>query len=686
MVAETGHFALILALLVALVQAVVPLVGAARDDEAMMAVARPAAILQFLLLGTAFFALMYCYVTSDFSVLNVAENSYSNKPLFYKITGVWGNHPGSMMLWEMILTGYAAAVALFGGKLPRGLRTRALSVQSMVSFSFLLFILLTSNPFLRLSPAPLNGRGLNPLLEDPGLAFHPPILYLGYVGFSMAFSFAIAALIEGKIDAAWAHWIRPWSLAAWCFLTLGITGGSWWAYYTLGWGGWWYWDPTENASFMPWLAGTALLHALTVVEKRGTMKAWTVLLAILTFSLSLLGTFLVRSGVLTSVHSFATDPQRGIYILALLGVVIGGSLTLFALRAPSLKSGALFAPVSREGGLLFGNIFLSAALGTVFLGTLYPLFADALNLGKVSVGPPFFNATFVPIMAPVCIAMPVGALLAWKRGNLRLALKRLLPAFLAALVMAGGIATVMNGHGRFILAAAALALAAWVLVGMLAGLAQQIRLFDAPLKTSLQRTFRLPRAFHGMTLAHIGMACVILGITGSALGRTQHIQIMHIGDTVHVSGFDVTLKKVRDDIKGPGYTFSRGTFDVTSGGKPVAVMQPEKKYFTVPPEATTHAAIRTTLLGDLYVVLDGHDKKGGYITRIYYDPFVVWIFLGGGMFAAGGLLALTDRRRRIGAPRRNESFAQRRNENPAPRRNESFASQQESALKPGAAT
>ncbi len=660
MVAETGHFALILALLVALVQATVPLIGAQRRDAALMAVAGPAAIVQFLLAAAAFFALMYCYVTSDFSVLNVAQNSYSNKPLFYKITGVWGDHEGSMLLWELILTGYAAAVALFGGKLPQGLRTRALAVQSMVSFSFLLFILLTSNPFLRLVPAPLNGQGLNPLLEDPGLAFHPPILYLGYVGFSMAFSFAIAALIEGKVDAAWAHWIRPWSLAAWCFLTLGITGGSWWAYYTLGWGGWWYWDPTENASFMPWLAGTALLHAATVVEKRGTMKAWTVLLAIITFSLSLLGTFLVRSGVLTSVHSFATDPQRGVYILTLLGVVIGGSLALFGLRAPSLKSGALFAPVSREGGLLFGNVFLSAALGTVLLGTLYPLFADALNLGKVSVGPPFFNATFVPIMIPVCIAMPVGALLAWKRGNLQLALKRLLPAFLVAAALAVCVALLMAGQGRFITAAAAVALAAWILVGMLTGLAQQIHFREVPFKTSLQRLLKLPRTFHGMTVAHIGMACVILGITGSTLGRVQNIQIMHIGDTVHISGFDVTLKKVRDDIKGPGYTFSRGTFDVSSHGKPVTVMYPEKKHFTVPPEDTTHAAIRTTLLGDLYVVLAGHDAKGGYITRIYYDPFVVWIFLGGGLFAAGGLLSITDRRHRVGAPQRNNEAAPER--------------------------
>ena len=642
MIAEFGLFCLILALLVAAVQAVVPLIGAAKNNTALMSLAKPAALMQFLLVATAFGCLTYCYVTSDFSVVSVVENSHTDKPLFYKITGVWGNHEGSMVLWELILTIYAAAVALLGGSLPAGLRARALSVQSMISFGFLLFILFTSNPFLRVDPAPMNGNGLNPLLQDPGLAFHPPILYLGYVGFSMAFSFAIAALIGGKVDAAYARWIRPWSLAAWCFLTLGITGGSWWAYYTLGWGGWWYWDPTENASFMPWLAGTALLHASAVVEKRGTMKSWTILLAIITFSLSLMGTFLVRSGVLTSVHSFATDPARGVFILALLVIVIGGSLVLYAIRAPSLKSGALFAPVSREGALLFSNIFLSAAAGTVLLGTLYPLFADVLDLGKVSVGPPFFNTTFVPLMIPLCIAMPIGAMLAWKRGNLKNALHLLKPAGIAALVMTLIIAVVMTGTAHLIWAAAGFGMASWILVGMATGLAKQV----LPFEGSFKRAMKLPLSFYGMTIAHTGMAFLIIGIIGSSLWRVEKIQVMHLGETIKVSGYEVTLKSVENGLKGPNYTFSRGVFDIASGGHPVTQMHPEKRLYETPPQSTTQAAIRTTLLGDLYVVLADEDDKGGYITRIYYDPLVIWIFIGAAFFAGGGIVSLLDRQRR----------------------------------------
>jgi cytochrome c-type biogenesis protein CcmF len=654
MIAELGLFCLILALLVAIAQAIFPLIGAARQDAALMAMAKPAAILQFLFVATAFGCLMYCHVTSDFSVVNVAENSHTDKPLFYKVTGVWGNHEGSMVLWELILTIYAAAVALLGGNLPTGLRARALSVQSMISVAFLLFILFTSNPFLRLDPAPLNGNGLNPLLQDPGLAFHPPILYLGYVGFSMAFSFAIAALIEGKVDAAFARWVRPWSLAAWCFLTLGITGGSWWAYYTLGWGGWWYWDPTENASFMPWLAGTALLHASTVVEKRDTMKSWTILLAIITFSLSLLGTFLVRSGVLTSVHSFATDPQRGVFILGLLIIVIGGSLILFAIRAPSLKSGGLFAPVSREGALLFSNIFLSAAAGTVLLGTLYPLFADVLNLGKVSVGPPFFNKTFVPLMIPLCLAMPIGVLLAWRRGNLKNALQRLRPAGYAALIAAFGVMIVMTGTTQLIWAAAGFGIAAWILVGMTLGFIEQIHLFKGSFKSSLQRALKLPLSFYGMTIAHAGMAFLIIGIIGSSLWRIEKIQVMHLGDTVKVASYAVTLNEVENNLKGPNYTYSRATFAVTSHGALITDMHPEKRLYEMPPQSTTQSAIRTTLLGDLYVVLADTDEKGGYITRIYYDPLVIWIFIGAGLFAAGGIVSLLDRRHRIGLPARRK--------------------------------
>ncbi len=418
MIAELGHFALILALMVALVQAVVPLVGAGRNNPVLMGTAAPAALLQFVLIGLAFGALTYAYVVSDFTLLNVVKNSHSDKPMLYKVAGVWGNHEGSLLLWVTILALFGAALPLFGRNLPPGLKSRALAVQAMITVGFLLFILLTSNPFLRLDNPPLNGEGLNPLLQDPGLAFHPPFLYLGYVGFSMAFSFAIAALIEGRVDAAWARWVRPWTLAAWVFLTCGIGLGSWWAYYELGWGGWWYWDPVENASFMPWLAGTALLHSAVVVEKRDALKSWTILLAILTFGLSLLGTFLVRSGVITSVHAFATDPQRGVFILMLLVFAVGGSLMLYAVRAPSLKSGGLFAPISREGGLLLNNVLMVTGAGAVLLGTLYPLFADALSLGKVSVGPPFFNSVFLPLMVPMVLMMGIGPFLAWKRGDL----------------------------------------------------------------------------------------------------------------------------------------------------------------------------------------------------------------------------------------------------------------------------
>ena len=418
MIVEIGHFALILALCVAVTQSAVPMIGAHQNNRGWMAVAGPTAVAQLGLLLISFFALMYAYVTSDFSVKNVAANSNSLKPMIYKISGVWGNHEGSMLLWVLILALFGAIVAGFGRNLPPGLKARTLAIQALVSVGFLLFIILTSNPFERLVPAPIDGRGLNPLLQDPGLALHPPILYAGYVGFSISFSFAVAALIEGKVDAAWARWVRPWTLLAWLFLTAGIALGSWWAYYELGWGGWWYWDPVENASFMPWLVGTALLHSAIVVEKRDALKSWTILLAILTFSLSLIGTFLVRSGVLTSVHAFATDPERGVFILLLLVIAIGGSLALYAWRAPQLQSGGLFQPISREGGLVLNNLLLTTSAATVFLGTLYPLFLEAFGGGKVSVGPPFFNATFIPLMVPLVIALGVGPLLPWKRADL----------------------------------------------------------------------------------------------------------------------------------------------------------------------------------------------------------------------------------------------------------------------------
>src|SRR5205085_1536782 len=478
MITEIGHFALVLALCVALLQAVLPLYGAARGDGALIAWARPAAFAQFLFVAIAFFGLMHAYAVSDFSLANVAANSNSTKPLLYKLTGVWSNHEGSMLLWVFILTLFGAAVALFGRNLPPTLRARVLAVQAMIGVGFLLFILLTSNPFLRLWPAPADGMGLNPILRDPGLAFHPPCLYLGYVGFSITFCFAVAALLEGRVDPAWARWVRPWTLAAWCALTTGIAMGSWWAYYTLGWGGWWYWDPVENASFMPWLVGTALLHSAVVVEKREALKTWTILLAIIAFSLSLLGTFLVRSGVLTSVHAFASDPMRGVFILLLLSFYTGEALLLFAWRAPQLAGGGLFAPISREGGLLLNNLLLTTAAATVLLGTLYPLFLDVVAGQKVSVGPPYYTATFVPIMVPLVVAIAVGPMLPWKRADLWAALGRLKLALVIA--VAAALVTLVAAGVRSVGAACGLALAAWLFTAVVVEFTERIRLFSEP--------------------------------------------------------------------------------------------------------------------------------------------------------------------------------------------------------------
>jgi len=655
MITEFGHMALILALCVALVQSTVPLLGASRGYAGWMAVGRNTALVQFVLVAIAMLALMHAYVTSDFSVINVIENSHTDKPLLYKITGVWGNHEGSMLLWVFILAVYGMALASFGRNLPPALRARALAVQAMVSVGFLAFIIFTSDPFTRLDPAPLNGKGLNPLLQDPGLAFHPPFLYLGYVGFSMAFSFAIAALIEGRVDAAWARWVRPWTLVAWCFLTLGIAMGSWWAYYTLGWGGWWYWDPTENASFMPWLAGTALLHSAIVVEKRDTLKAWTILLAIFAFSLSLLGTFIVRSGIVTSVHSFAADPTRGTFILGLLVLVIGGSLMLFAFRAPSLKAGGLFTPLSREGALLLNNVLMSTACGTVLLGTLYPMFADALNLGKVSVGPPFFNAVFVPLMIPMVATMALGPMMSWRRGDLGGALSRLKLAFLMALVAGMASWLLHGGSVKDLEAAGGLALAAWLFVGTLVEWAERIKLFQGPLAESFDRARRLPRAAYGMSITHAALAVVIVGITGSAAWTTEKIQVMHPGETVSLAGYDLTLNGVEDGIKGPNYTASRASFTARKGGAWVADMSPEKRLYTMPPRPTTDAAIHTNFISDLYAVVGDADGKGGYVTRLYHNTLVPWIFIGAVIMVFGGMVSLTDRRHRIGAPSRKRN-------------------------------
>jgi len=655
MIAEAGHFALVLALLVAVVQGTVPLVGAHRGNQVWMAIARPAAFAQLLLVAFAFLCLANAFVTSDFSVLPVVQNSHTTKPLIYKISGVWGNHEGSMLLWVVILALFGCAVAVFGGNLPPGLRARVLSVQAMIATGFYLFILFTSNPFQRVIPPPVNGRDLNPLLQDIGLALHPPMLYLGYVGFSIAFSFAIAALIEGRVDAAWARWVRPWTLAAWIFLTAGIVLGSWWAYYELGWGGFWFWDPVENASFMPWLAGTALLHSSIVVEKRDTMRAWTVLLAIVAFSFSLLGTFLVRSGVLTSVHAFATDPARGVFILMLLIVVIGGSFALFAWRGPALKSDILFAPVSREGGLLFNNLVMTTAAAAVLLGTLYPLFLDAIGGGKVSVGAPFFNAVFIPLMAPMIVVMAVGPLLSWKRADLEPILRRLWAAFAVAVAAVLAVwAFLADGP---VLGLAGVALAAWLFVGTLVQVAEQGRLFRVPFGESLRRLRRTPRGTWGMTLAHAGLAVAIAGIVGAGAWKVESIQTMKPGETVNVAGYAYTFRGA-EQVPGPNYTAVRGLFTVTRDSRPIATMRPEKRVYAVQGQPTTEAAIYSTFWGDLYAVVgDPEGTEGAFVTRLYFNPLVIWMWGGAVMMVLGGLLSLSDRRYRVGAPMRRAAGA-----------------------------
>ena len=654
MIPELGHFALTLALSVALVQAVVPMIGAQRGDAQWIAVARPAALGQFLLVALAFACLTHAYVTSDFSVLNVALNSHSAKPMLYKISGVWANHEGSMLLWVLILALFGSAVATFDRNLPPALAARVLSVQAMISVGFLAFILFTSNPFERLLEVPIDGRGLNPLLQDPGLAFHPPFLYLGYVGFSMAFSFAIAALIEGRVDAAWARWVRPWTLAAWSFLTVGIGLGSWWAYYELGWGGWWFWDPVENASFMPWLAGTALLHSSVVVEKRGTLKGWTVFLAIVAFSLSLLGTFLVRSGVLTSVHTFAADPGRGVFILVLLIIVTGGSLALFAVRAPALRAGGLFQPISREGGLLLNNLLMTTAAAVVLLGTLYPLFLDAVGGGKVSVGAPFFEAVFIPLMVPMLVAMAVGPFLSWKRGDLAGALGRLKAALVVAVVVVVGTWSVV-AEGS-VLALFGMAVVAWLLVGTATELAMRARLFRVPAAESLRRLVHLQRASWGMTIAHAGLAVAVAGMTASAAWKTESIQTMQPGASVAVAGYTFTFLGARRN-SGPNYTAIRGAFEVSENGAALTTLYPEKRNYPVEGRSTTEAAIYSMFVGDLYAVIGDAGEKGGFVTRFYFNPLLPWIWGGILIMVAGGLVSLSDRRHRIGAPARRGRVA-----------------------------
>jgi cytochrome c-type biogenesis protein CcmF len=647
MIAEVGHYALVLALALALIQSVVPLIGARTRDASLMAVAEPVALAQFGFVALSFAMLVACYVLSDFSVRNVFENSHSAMPLIYKFTSTWGNHEGSMLLWVLILSLFGALVAAFANNIPRSLKATVLAVQAWIAATFYLFILVTSNPFLRIAPAPFEGRDLNPVLQDLGLAIHPPLLYLGYVGFSISFSFAIAALIEGRIDAAWARWVRPWMLAAWMCLTLGIAMGSYWAYYELGWGGWWFWDPVENASLMPWLVGTALLHSAVVMEKREALKIWTILLSILTFSLSLIGTFLVRSGVLTSVHAFASDPLRGIFILMILVMFIGGGLALFAWRAPLLRHGGLFAPVSREGALVFNNLFLTTACATVFVGTLYPLALEALTGEKISVGPPFFNATFGPLFASLLVVVPFGPLLAWKRGDLVGVAQRLSGAFVFALI---GIAATFVVEGRPLLAPFGVGLALFVIAGAVTDIVERTGLLRTPLATVFRRAGGLPRSAWGTTFAHLGLGITLLGIVGETQWGAERIVSLSPGDKVAIRNYDLTFDGTANRV-GSNYTEVAATFTVRRHGETIGVMEPSKRNFAVRQTATSETALMARGVSQLYVALGDVNPDGSVAVRIYYKPLVLLIWLGCVVMFIGGSLSLSDRRLRVGAPK-----------------------------------
>jgi cytochrome c-type biogenesis protein CcmF len=646
---ELGHYALMLALGLALIQGTMPIVGTRSNDPVLMSVAVPAALAQFVFVAIAFLALAECYVASDFSVVNVFENSNSAMPLIYRLTSLWGNHEGSMILWVSILSFFGALVALFGSNLPITLKANALAVQAWIAAAFHLFILTTSNPFLRIVDAPMQGRDLNPILQDPGLAFHPPMLYLGYVGFSIAFSFAIAALIEGRIDAAWARWVRPWVLGAWMCLTLGIAGGSYWAYYELGWGGFWFWDPVENASLMPWLAGTALLHSAVVMEKRAALKVWTILLAIVAFSLSLIGTFLVRSGVLTSVHAFATDPRRGVFILAILIVFIGGALSLFAWRAPLLKQGGLFAPISREGALVFNNLFLVSACATVLVGTLYPLALEALTGDKISVGPPFFNSTFGPLFIPLMVVMPFGPLLGWKRGDIVGAAQRLLAAaVLAAIAVAAAFALEQRGP---VLAPFGVGIAVFVMAGAVTDIAERTMVLRIPFYAALRRAIGLPRSVWGTAFGHFGVGVTLLGIVSVTAWGSEHIAAIKTGESLDIARYRLTFDGTFNR-QGPNYNDVVGHFTVRrASGELIGAMEPTRRTFPARNMAVTEAALMTRGVSQLYVSLGDPNPDGTVAVRLYFKPQVLLIWLGAVFMFAGGGLSLSDRRLRVGAPR-----------------------------------
>jgi cytochrome c-type biogenesis protein CcmF len=644
---EIGQFALSLALCVAIAQGILPLVGAARGDAAWMAVARPAAQGQFVLVAIAFGCLVWSFVQNDFSVLNVASNSNSRLPLQYRVAATWGSHEGSLLLWMLMLAGWTLAVTVFSRHLPEDIVARVIGVMGLISVGFLAFMLFTSNPFDRLIPAAADGRDLNPLLQDPGMIFHPPMLYMGYVGFSVSFAFAIAALLSGRLDATWARWSRPWTTAAWVSLTLGIALGSWWAYYELGWGGWWFWDPVENASFMPWLVGTALIHSLAVTEKRGAFKAWTVLLAIVTFSLSLLGTFLVRSGVLTSVHAFATDPERGMFILAFLTLVIGGSLLLYAWRAPRVGGGSAFGLASRETALLSNNVLLVAAAGSVLLGTLYPLALDALGLGKISVGPPYFDTVFVPLMAPVIFLMGVGPIMRWKNMPLPELAVRLRWAF-AVSVVSGLLLPFVFGRWSALLSLGFL-LAVWVTLTCVLSLWRRLR--DADGAGGVWGRLRSSsRSYYGMLVAHFGIAVFVAGVT-LVNGYESEVQVrMEPGERVTVAGYEFRFEGVQE-VKRANYTASRATMPVTRNGREVTVLHPEKRFYPVREELMTEAAIDTGFTRDLFVSLGDQLSDKAWLVHVQHKPFIAWLWIGAVLMAFGGLLAASDRRYRVGLRR-----------------------------------
>ncbi len=647
MIVELGHFALILAFCVALVQCASPLLGLWFRDARLLRVGESSAPVLFALIAFSFGALIWAHVASDFSVLNVFENSHSAKPLLYKISGVWGNHEGSMLLWVLILSLFGAAVWLFGSNLPLDLRATVLAVQGAISATFVIFIVATSNPFLRIADAPAEGNGLNPILQDPALAIHPPLLYTGYVGFSMAFSFAIAALLLGRIDPAWARWVRPWTLAAWIFLTIGIAVGSWWAYYTLGWGGWWFWDPVENASLMPWLTGTALLHSSIVMEKRDSLKAWTILLAILTFSFSLLGTFLVRSGVLTSVHSFASDPTRGVFILAIVSAFTAGGLALFAWRASALSAGSAFSLVSRESSLVLNNLLLTASCGIVLVGTLYPLALEAVTGDKISVGAPFFNATVVWIFLPLLLAVCFGIFLAWKRGDLGEAAHRLWPA--AAAGVLAGLAAAFGGAG--VKPVIAITLGTWVLAGSVWEVLWRAKFPSAPLGETARRILNMRRSQLAATLGHMGLAVTVIGIAGASAWNAENLTVMKPGESAALAGYTVAFKNVFER-QGPNYAELAGAFELQRGSRLIGTVIASKRKYDAPPQATTQAGISPRPFGDVYVVLGNELEGSAFAVRMYYHPFVRFIWGGALIMFLAGLVSLLDRRLRIGLPQR----------------------------------